>query len=288
MPKLFWHQVQAARRPHGLAREGPRHLARDLVARVRRARPRGRHGPGRARARARRRRVDPGRHRPEWLYADLGTHGASAASPTASIRPTRPSRSSTSSTTAAPRFLFVENEEQLDKFLDVRERCPRPGQDLRLRHGGPGRLQRPEVMPFDELLALGRALRHGASRRCGRSWSRSLDAPRSWRSWSTPPAPPGRPRARCCRHRNIIFQLEQRRRLHPARRRTTSSSPSCRSATSPSAPSRPSCRCARGAIVNFAESVETVPENIREVAPTTVLRRAAHLGEASIPASPSA
>ena len=43
-----------------------------------------------------------------------------------------------------------------------------------------------------------------------------------------------------------------------------------------------------GAIANFAESVETVPDNIREVAPTPVLRRAAHLGEASTPASPSA
>ena len=33
-----------------------------------------------------------------------------------------------------------------------------------------------------------------------------------------------------------------------------------------------------GAIANFAESIETVPDNVREVAPNAVLRRAAHLG----------
>ena len=34
------------------------------------------------------------------------------------------------------RFLFVENEEQLDKILEVRERCPHARQGHRLRHGG--------------------------------------------------------------------------------------------------------------------------------------------------------
>ena len=50
---------------------------------------------------------------------------ARAASPTASTPPTRPSRSSTSSTTARTRFLFVEDEEQLDKVLEVRDALPR-------------------------------------------------------------------------------------------------------------------------------------------------------------------
>ena len=36
-----------------------------------------------------------------------------------------------------------------------------------------------------------------------------------------------------------------------------------------------------GVVLNFAESIETVTTNLREVQPTSVLRRAAHLGEAA-------
>ena len=49
---------------------------------------------------------------------------AAAASPTASIRPTRPRRCSTCARTRAPRVLFVEDDEQLDKALEVRARLP--------------------------------------------------------------------------------------------------------------------------------------------------------------------
>ena len=38
------------------------------------------------------------------------------------------------------RFFFAENEEQLDKILEVRGALPAAGEDLRLRHGGPPRL----------------------------------------------------------------------------------------------------------------------------------------------------
>ena len=118
------------------------------------------------------------------------------------------------------RFLFVENEEQLDKFLEVRERCP----DL------------VKVFVFDmEGLAdfndpHGHAVRRAAGARprattrpipaCGRSWSPAR-RPRSWRSWSTPRARPARPRARCCRtatssssssNADAFIPIEQRRR----------------------------------------------------------------------------
>ena len=38
------------------------------------------------------------------------------------------------------KFLFVEDEEQLDKILAVRERTPRPEEDHRVRHGRPARV----------------------------------------------------------------------------------------------------------------------------------------------------
>ena len=50
---------------------------------------------------------------------------ARAASPTASIRPTRRRRPSTCSPIRRSVFVFVEDEEQLDKVLEVRERLPK-------------------------------------------------------------------------------------------------------------------------------------------------------------------
>jgi len=78
---------------------------------------------------------------PEWLYADMGTLGAGGVSngiyPTDSAKQVdyilNDSRSALS---------VVENEEQLDKVIEVRERCPGGRQGLRLRHGGPRRFQR--------------------------------------------------------------------------------------------------------------------------------------------------
>ena len=268
IPKLFWHQVKTRDGRTALAREEARHLAGHELARVRRACPRDRHGAGQARPRARRRRVDPGRDDPGMALRRHGHRWAPAASPTASIRPTRPSRSSTSSTTAAPRFLFVENEEQLDKFLDVRERCPTIAEGLRVRHGGAGRLQRPA----------GDAARRADG---ARPRARRAPIPASGRSASRASERRGARAAglhlghhRAAQGRDDLapqHHLPARAMPTPSSRSapTTSSSPSCRSATSPSAPSPTFLPLRSGAIANFAESVETVPENVREVAPTT-------------------
>ena len=90
------------------------------------------------------------------------------------------------------------------------------------------------------------------------------------RSWSTPPAPPGRPRAPCI---------------------PTAASPTrCATPTTSSPPTTheerlvflPLCHVAErvggyytslalGSVMNFAESPETVPDNLREVQPTAFL-----------------
>ena len=51
------------------------------------------------------------------------------------------------------------------------------------------------------------------------------------------------------------------------RRRATRSSRTCRCATSPSRCSRSTSRCRCGAVVNFAESLRTVQEDLRELSP---------------------
>src|SRR5262252_6143622 len=93
---------------------------------------------------------------PEWLYADMGTMGAGGISngiyPTDSAKQVdyilNDSRS---------RFLFVEDEEQLDKWLEVRERCPALVKIIVFDMEGLADFRDPMVMSLDELEALGRA-----------------------------------------------------------------------------------------------------------------------------------
>ena len=153
-----------------------------LVARVRRA---GQADAGWAWSalglQPRRRGLDPGRDNcPEWLYADMGIMGAGGV--TNGIYTTDSAKQvEYILNDSGTRFLFVENEEQLDKILEVRERCPHLVQGLRLRHGGPARLPATRrCMPFDALLALGRdydASHPGPMDRAGRR----SPSPRSWR-----------------------------------------------------------------------------------------------------------
>ena len=59
----------------------------------------------------------------EWLYTDMGILGSGGV--TSGVYTTDSSKQLEYLVTdSATRFLFVENEEQLDKFLEVRERTP--------------------------------------------------------------------------------------------------------------------------------------------------------------------
>ena len=80
--------------------------------------------------------------KPEWLYADMGVMGAGGVSN--GIYPTDAAKQvEYILNDSGSRFLFVENEEQLDKYLEVRERCPQISQGDRLRSRRAARLSRP-------------------------------------------------------------------------------------------------------------------------------------------------
>ena len=202
---------------------------------------------------------------PEWLYADMGTMGAGGVSngiyATDSAKQVdyilNDSRS---------RFLFVENDEQLDKFLEVRERCPSVVKAFIFNMEGLTDFNDPQIMPFDELLELGRAY---DAEHPGR-WDELVAAPKAeelgllvYTSGTTGPA-----KGAMLSHRNVIFQLVNADAFIPMRQNDEQLAflPLCHIAERTFTSFLP---LRSGAIANFAESIETVPENVREVAPTT-------------------
>ena len=202
---------------------------------------------------------------PEWLYVDMGTMGAGGVSngiyPTDAAKQVEYIVSDSRS-----RFLFVENEEQLDKFIGIRERCPTIAKVFVFDMEGLADFKDPMVMPFDELLALGRA--HEAA--SPGLWEKLIAGSKAeelallvYTSGTTGP-----PKGAMLSHRNVIFQISNADAFIPLGTDDEQLAflPLCHVAERTFTAFLP---LRSGAIANFAESVETVPENIREVAPTS-------------------
>jgi long-chain acyl-CoA synthetase len=200
---------------------------------------------------------------PEWLYADLGT--LSVGGVTNGIYTTDSARQveyivNDSDT----RFFFADNEEQLDKILEVRARCPRlvkiVVRDMEGLHG----FTDAQVMPFQDLLALGARY--------------DQEHPGAFDSMVASPGPEdlailvytsgttGPPKGAMLSHRNILFQLEFSDFITALGEgdQQLSFLPLCHIAERTFSVFNP---LRSGATVNFAESIDTVPENVREVAP---------------------
>ena len=199
----------------------------------------------------------------EWMFADLGAICAGASSSgvytTDSAKQleyiVNDSRSA---------FLFVENEEQLDKYLQVRDRVPTLKKVIIMDLEGLRDFDDPMTMSWDDLLDLGR--RFGAENPA--AWDDHIDA-------SAPDDTPilvytsgttGPPKGAMISNRNIVFQVSNGNAMLNFREGDNQLA------------FLPLCHIAeRGfsmflsiafkTVVNFAESPETVAENVREVAP---------------------
>jgi long-chain acyl-CoA synthetase len=202
--------------------------------------------------------------KPEWLYADMGVIGVGGVSN--GIYPTDSSRQvEYILNDSGSRFLLVENEEQLDKYLDVRKRCPQLRKVIVFDLDGLAAYRDPQVLAFDELLALGRKY--------------ETDHPELWDELVNASAPEklvllvytsgttGPPKGAMLCHRDVLFQLDNADAFIPLQRggEQLAFLPLCHIAERTFTVFLP---LRSGAVANFAESLETVPDNVREVAPT--------------------
>ncbi len=202
---------------------------------------------------------------PEWLYADMGIMGTGGISN--GIYPTDAAKQvEYILNDSRSRFLFIENEEQLDKFLEVRGRCPSVQKAFLIDLEGLAQFSDPQIMPLDQLIELGRAY---DAQHPGK-WEELVAASRAdelallvYTSGTTGP-----PKGAMLSHRNVIFQLANADAFIALGKNDEQLAflPLCHIAERTFTAFLP---LRSGAIANFAESIETVPENVREVAPTT-------------------
>ena len=200
---------------------------------------------------------------PEWLYTDLGTMSV-AGVPNGIYTTDSPRQIEYIVNDSGTRFFFADNEEQLDKILEVRARCPGLVKvfvyDMEGLHG----FADDQVMPFEALLELGA--------RYDRAHPGAFDAmveiarPDDLAILVYTSGTTGPPKGAMLSHRNILFQLDYSDfivDLHPGDQQL-SFLPLCHIAERTFTVFNP---LRTGATVNFAESIDTVPDNIREVAP---------------------
>jgi long-chain acyl-CoA synthetase len=204
---------------------------------------------------------------PEWVYADMGILCAGGVS--SGIYPTdSASQLEYLVNDSRTRVIFAEDEEQLDKILSCRARCPTLEKIVVFDMEGLSGFSDLMVMSLAEFMAL------GSNHMVGREtlWDEMIDSRGSgdlailvYTSGTTGP-----PKGAMHSNRSVTHQMRHANDLFP----------------STDAEERlvflPLCHVAErvggyyislalGSVMNFAESPETVPDNLREVQPTAFL-----------------
>jgi long-chain acyl-CoA synthetase len=202
-------------------------------------------------------------NRPEWLFADLGT--ISGGGVTNGIYTTdSPRQVEYIVNDSGTRFFFAENEEQLDKILEVRAHCPQLVKIFVFDMDGLHDFRDDQVMSFEALLDLG--ARYDREHPGAFDPLVEIARPGELAILVYTSGTTGPPKGAMLSHRNILFQIGYSDFVTEPRAgdQQLSFLPLSHVAERTFSVFYP---LYSGATVNFAESIDTVPENIREVAP---------------------
>ena len=205
-----------------------------------------------------------GESRPEWLYADLGNLSVNGISvgvyTTCSSEEVKYHLSHSEA-----RFFFVEDEEQLDKALEIREQLPKLEKIIVMDMKGLRHFNDPMVISFDELLEKGRELDEKTPALFEQRVEKTR--PEDIATFVYTSGTTGPPKAALLSHFNVLSNSNAFAKHVPA------------FDTDVILSYLPLCHIGErtmsvyhainmGFTVFFAEGPDTVPENLREVSPT--------------------
>jgi long-chain acyl-CoA synthetase len=204
---------------------------------------------------------------PEWVFADMGILCAGGVS--SGIYPTdSAAQVEYLVNDSRTRVIFAEDEEQLDKILTCRSRCPTLQRIVVFDMEGLSGFSDAMVMSLAEFMALGR--NHMAGREA--LWPDMIASrgPNDLAILVYTSGTTGPPKGAMHSNRSVTHQMRHANDLFPS---TDSEErlvflPLCHVAERVGGYY---VSLALGSVMNFAESPETVPDNLREVQPTLFL-----------------
>ena len=204
---------------------------------------------------------------PEWVYADMGILCAGGVA--SGIYPTNSSvQVEYLINDSSTKVIFAEDEEQLDKILSCRSRCPTLQKIVVFDMEGLSGFIDPMVLSLAEFMALGRNHEQGNEA----LWDEMIGSRNAndlailvYTSGTTGP-----PKGAMHSNRSVTHQMRHANDLFPStdNEERLVFLPLCHVAERIGGYY---VSLALGSVMNFAESPETVPDNLREVQPTAFL-----------------